>query len=322
MKRILSGIKPSGAIHIGNYFAMIKPMVDSQLRGTLLCFIANLHAQTTLFEGKRLSQLTKDAFIDLLALGIDPHKSILWVQSDVPEVCELTWYLSTVTPFGLLQRCHAYKDAVANDIAASDGLFQYPVLMAADILLYQSNIVPVGRDQKQHVEVSRDIALKFNQVFGEVLTIPEPEIAESFAVLSGLDGRKMSKSYDNTLEIFGDEKVLRKKVMGIITDSTPVEAPKDPDASVIYQLYSLFVNKEKAEEMAQKYRAGGMGYGEAKKELFGVFWEYFRPYREQRAKIEADKVYVDEMRKLGEQKARALAMETLEKVRELVGTAI
>jgi tryptophanyl-tRNA synthetase len=299
---------------------MLKPMVDSQSRGTLLCFLANLHAQTTVFDGRRLADLTTDALIDLLALGIDPDRSVFWVQSDVPEVCELAWYLSTVTPVGLLQRCHAYKEAMANDVAPNDGLFQYPVLMAADILLYQSNIVPVGRDQKQHVEVTRDIAIKFNQTYGEVFTIPEAEIAEAVAVLPGLDGRKMSKSYDNVLELFGEEKPLRKKIMGIVTDSTPVEAPKDPDQSVIYQLYSLFADRGAAETLAARYRAGGMGYGEAKKELFGAFWEYFRPCRERRAEIAKNKDYVLAARKKGEDKARGLAAETLDKVRKLVGT--
>jgi tryptophanyl-tRNA synthetase len=318
--RILSGIKPSGAVHMGNYFAMLKPMVDSQNRGTLLCFLANLHAQTTVFSGTELFDNTTRLFIDVLALGIDPDKSIYWVQSDVPEVCELTWYLSNITPMGLLQRCHAYKEAVSNEIAANDGLFQYPVLMAADILLYQSNFVPVGRDQKQHVEVTRDIAIKFNQTYGEVFTLPEPEICESVAVLPGLDGRKMSKSYDNTLELFGDEKVIKKKIMGIVTDSTPVESPKDPGTSTIYQLYCLFVDKSKAAELAARYRKGGMGYGDAKKELFSAFWEYFRPFREKRADIIKNMDYVVQARKKGESKAREQATITLDRVRKAVGT--
>jgi tryptophanyl-tRNA synthetase len=318
--RILSGIKPSGSLHVGNYFAMIKPMVESQQRGLLLCFLANMHSQTTLFDGRRLHDNTQEALIDLLALGIDPERSVFWVQSDVPEVAELTWYLSNVTPVGLLQRCHAYKDAVAKEIPANHGLFAYPVLMAADILLYQSTIVPVGQDQKQHVEVTRDIAIKFNQTYGEVFTLPEAEIRGDVAVVPGLDGQKMSKSYDNTIEIFGQEKVIRKKIMGIVTDSTPVESPKDPDTNTIYQLYRLFVSQDEAREMADKFRAGGYGYGDAKKALFGAVWEYFAPFREKRQELAANPDYIAQVRRSGEEKARAEATATLEKVRELVGT--
>jgi tryptophanyl-tRNA synthetase len=318
--RILSGIKPSGIIHVGNYFGMIKPMVESQNRGTLLCFIANLHSQTTVSEGARLQQLTSEAIIDLLALGIDPDKSVLWVQSDVPEVTELTWYLNNFTPVGLLQRCHAYKDAVTRGIPANAGLFNYPVLMAADILLYQSNIVPVGQDQKQHVEVTRDIAIKFNQAYGDVFTLPEPEIREDVATVPGLDGQKMSKSYNNILEVFGPEKPLRKKVMGIVTDSTPVEDPKDPDTSIIYALYRLFVDSDKAAELAARYRKGGMGYGDAKKALFEAYWEYFREPRARREELVKDPGLVKELRVKGAAKAREIAAETLTKVRDLVGT--
>ena len=318
--RILSGIKPSGSLHVGNYFAMIKPMVESQQRGLLLCFLANMHSQTTLFDGRRLHDNTQEALIDLLALGIDPERSVFWVQSDVPEVAELTWYLSNVTPVGLLQRCHAYKDAVAKEIPANHGLFAYPVLMAADILLYQSTIVPVGQDQKQHVEVTRDIAIKFNQTYGEVFTLPEAEIRGDVAVVPGLDGQKMSKSYDNTIEIFGQEKGIRKKIMGIVTDSTPVESPKDPDTNTIYQLYRLFVSQDEAREMADKFRAGGYGYGDAKKALFGAVWEYFAPFREKRQELAANPDYIAQVRRSGEEKARAEATATLEKVRELVGT--
>jgi len=317
--RILSGIKPSGTIHVGNYFGMIRQMVGYQQRGELLCFIANLHSQTSVFDAQQLWKLTEDAILDLVALGIDPDKSWLWVQSDVPEVCELTWYLNNVTPMGLLERCHAYKDAIARGKPANAGLFNYPVLMAADILMYQSNIVPVGQDQKQHVEVTRDIAIKFNQTYGEAFTIPEPEIPEAVAVVPGLDGAKMSKSYDNVLEIFGPEKELRKKVMGIKTDSTPVEAPKDPDVSIVYQLYRLFVDEAKAQEMAQRFRRGGMGYGEAKKALFEVYWEFFREARERRARLASDPAAIAAIRKKGADKVRKLGIPTLEKVRTLVG---
>jgi tryptophanyl-tRNA synthetase len=317
--RILSGIKPSGTLHIGNYLGMIRPMVESQKRGELFCFVANLHSLTTLFDGPKMLENTRNAILDLTALGIDPDKSVFWVQSDVPEVTELTWYLTSLTAMGLLERCHAYKDALAKGIPPNAGLFNYPVLMAADILLYQSNIVPVGRDQKQHVEVTRDIALRFNNVYGEVFTIPEPETQDEVAVVPGVDGQKMSKSYGNTIEIFGEEKAIKKKIMSIVTDPTPVEAPKDPDKNSIYQLYRLFAEPAKAASMAEKFRAGGYGYGDAKKALFETLWEYFRPYREKRAELAKDPGAADEIRKKGAVKARAVAMETLEKVRKMVG---
>jgi tryptophanyl-tRNA synthetase len=262
---------------------------------------------------------TSEAMLDLLSLGIDPEKSVLWVQSDVPEVTELTWYLNNVTPVGLLERCHAYKDAVAKNIPANNGLFSYPVLMAADILAYQSNLVPVGRDQKQHVEVTRDIAIKFNGTYGEAFTIPEPEIREEIAVIPGVDGQKMSKSYDNTVEIFGSEKDIRKKIMSIVTDPTPVEAPKDPDKSTIYALYRLFADENKSREMAEKFKAGGYGYGEAKKELFTMLWEYFLPFRKKREELEKNLDYVSEIRRKGALKAASITTLTMDKVRRLVG---
>ncbi|MBN1130872.1 MAG: tryptophan--tRNA ligase [Chitinispirillaceae bacterium] len=317
--RILSGIKPSGTLHIGNYLGMIKPMVASQSRGELFCFIANLHSLTSLFDAKKMASHTHEAITDLLALGIDPDKSTFWVQSDVPEVTELTWYLSNVCAVGLLERCHAYKDAIAKNIPANAGLFTYPVLMAADILLYQSNRVPVGRDQKQHVEVTRDIAERFNNTYGQAFTLPEPEITEELAVIPGIDGQKMSKSYGNVVEIFAEEKALRKKIMSIVTDPTPVEAPKDPDKSIIYALYRLFAEPAPAEELAGRFRAGGLGYGDVKKELFALLWEYFRPFREKRELIVKDGSIVDEVRKKGAEKAREVAIQTLDAVRELVG---
>jgi tryptophanyl-tRNA synthetase len=322
MLRILSGIKPSGTLHIANYCGMIKPMVDSQSRGQLLCFVANLHSLTTLFDAKAMAANTHEAVIDLVALGIDPEKSILWVQSDVPEVTELTWYLSNVTPMGLLERCHAYKDSIARNIPANSGLFSYPVLMAADILMYQSNIVPVGRDQKQHVEVTRDIAIKFNQTYGEIFTIPEPETAESIAVVPGIDGQKMSKSYDNTISIFGQEKEMKSRAMSIKTDSTPLEAPKDPDTNLVFMLYKLFATPEKTKEMADKFRAGGYGYGHAKKEFFEVLWNYFLPFRTKRQELVKNQDYVLELRKKGADKARAIASVTLDKVRSAVGVKV
>jgi len=319
MLRILSGIKPSGTLHIGNYLGMIRPMVESQKRGELFCFIANLHSLTTLFDGPKMAQNSVNALIDMMALGIDPERSVFWLQSDVPEVTELTWYLSNVTPVGLLERCHAYKDAQAKGVPANHGLFTYPVLMAADILLYQSNLVPVGKDQKQHVEVTRDIAIKFNAACGEAFTLPEPEIAETVAVIPGLDGKKMSKSYGNTIEIFGEEKTIRKKIMSIVTDPAPVEAPKDPDGSTIYRIYRLFADDNRAAEMAARFRAGGYGYGEAKKELFEMLWNYFEPFRKKREELTANRDYIDKVRKEGAEKARAVAAATIKKVRELVG---
>ena len=317
--RILSGIQSSGKIHIGNYLGMIKPMVEYQDRGELFCFIANMHGLTTIFNGNQMRENIRDVIIDVLSLGIDPEKSIFWVQSDVPEVAELTWYLGTVTPMGLLQRCHSYKDKVARNIPASSGLFTYPVLMAADILLYSSDIVPVGQDQKQHVEVTRDIAIKFNTAYGEILTIPEAEVREEVAVIPGTDGQKMSKSYDNTIEIFAPEKELRDKIMSIVTDSTPVKEPKDPDTNNVYLLYKLFASPEDAEVMAEKFRKGGYGYGDAKKELFNLVMDCFGQYRENREKIVTDISYIDEVRKKGAEKARNIASELLAKVRKAVG---
>jgi tryptophanyl-tRNA synthetase len=319
--RIFSGIKPSGTIHIGNYLGMIRPMVEAQKRGELFCFIANLHSLTTLFDAKEMFQNTHTAFLELLALGIDPEKSLLWVQSDVPAVTELTWYLNNVTPVGLLERCHAYKDAIAKGIPPNNGLFCYPVLQAADILAFQADVVPVGKDQKQHIEVSRDIAIKFNMTYGEVFTVPEPEIEEAIAVIPGTDGQKMSKSYDNIIPVFGEEKAIRKRIMGIVTDATPVEAPKDPDKSTIFAIYKLFATPEQSSALAERFRAGGMGYGDAKKELFEMLWTYFAPFRQKRKELEANLDYVAELRKKGKERAEAIAMTTIEKVRKLVGIA-
>lgn len=317
--RIFSGIKPSGMIHIGNYLGMIRPMVESQRRGDLFCFIANMHSLTTLSDANMMRQYTNDALLDLLALGIDPEKSTLWIQSDVPEVAELTWYLNNVTTVGLLERCHAYKDAIAKGLAPNNGLFSYPVLMAADILLYQSDRVPVGKDQKQHVEVARDIAIRFNNTYGNAFTIPEEEITDEIAVIPGIDGQKMSKSYNNYIEIFGAEKAIKKKIMSILTDATPVEAPKDPDTSIIYTIYKLFGTQEQSAALADRFRAGGMGYGDAKKQLFELLWEYFQPFRAKREELVANMDYVASLRKSGAEKARQVASQTIDRVRKLVG---
>ncbi len=243
--RVLSGIQPSGSLHLGNYFGMMSKMIAHQEEAELFCFIANYHAQTSVSDGKQLAKGTLEAAANFLALGMDPEKSTFWVQSDVPEVQELAWVLSNFTPMGLLERCHSYKDKVVKGIAANHGLFAYPVLMTADILLFQSETVPVGKDQKQHVEVARDIAIKFNNEYGEIFTLPHPEIDDDVATVPGLDGQKMSKSYGNTIDLFAEEKALRKQVMRIVTAPIPVEEPKDPDVCNVYKIFRLFLDKER-----------------------------------------------------------------------------
>ena len=284
--RILSGIQPSGSLHIGNYFGMMKPMIEYQEVGELYCFIVNYHAMTSVTDGKQLAKGTVDAAMDFLALGLDPEQSIFWVQSDVPEVAELTWILNNVTPVGLLLRSHSYKDKIAQGLSPNHGLLSYPVLMAADILLYQSEKVPVGQDQQQHLEIARDIAIKFNHLFGETFVIPEAEINPNIPTVLGLDGRKMSKSYDNTIEIFTAEEGLRKKIGGIVTDSTPVADPKDPDKCNLFAIISLFLSEDEKTDLAERYRRGGLKYNEVKNELFDRIWEFFRSAREKREQLE------------------------------------
>jgi len=317
--RVLSGIQPSGSLHLGNYFGMMKKMIDYQEHQELFCFIANYHAMTTVPDGKVLATGTLEAAANFLALGLDPEKSVFWVQSDVPEVQELTWVLSNFTPMGLLERCHSYKDKVAKGIAANHGLFAYPVLMSADILLFQGETVPVGKDQKQHVEVTRDIAMKFNNLYGEVFTLPEPEIDDEVATVPGLDGQKMSKSYKNTIDLFIDEKPLRKQIMRIVTDPTPVEDPKDPDKCNVFQIYRLFLDKEQEAALRQRYLAGGLGYGEVKQELFETVRDFFAPYTERRKELLADKEGLRKILAEGAQKARYAASKTLRKVRKKTG---
>ena len=284
--RILSGIQPSGSLHIGNYFGMMKPMIEYQEVGELYCFIVNYHAMTSVTDGKQLSKGTVDAAMDFLALGLDPDQSIFWVQSDVPEVAELTWILNNVTPVGLLLRSHSYKDKIAQGLSPNHGLLSYPVLMAADILLYQSEKVPVGQDQQQHLEIARDIAIKFNHLFGETFVIPEAEINPNIPTVLGLDGRKMSKSYDNTIEIFTAEEDLRKKIGGIVTDSTPVADPKDPDKCNLFAIISLFLSEDEKTDLAERYRRGGLKYSEVKNALFDRIWEFFGSAREKREQLE------------------------------------
>ncbi len=317
--RILTGVQPSGHLHWGNYFGAMKPIIDTQDQGETFVFVAQYHALTTVHDAAALRQATWDVALDFLACGLDPAKACLFRQADVPEVHELAWLLSTVTPMGLLERCHSYKDKLARGLPASHGLFAYPVLMAADILLYQSDVVPVGRDQKQHVEVTRDIAAKFNQTFGEVFKLPEPRIAERVAVIPGLDGQKMSKSYGNTIGLFDDPKDVKAKIMRIATDSTPLEAPKNPDACRVFALYRLFADEAETEAMRQNYLRGGYGYGHAKKALFEIYQRKMGPFRERRAHLAAHPEEVEAILRDGAQRARATARQTLAAARRAVG---
>lgn len=317
--RILTGVQPSGQLHWGNYFGAMKPIIDSQDKGETFVFVAQYHALTTVHDAGRLRTATWDVALDFLACGLDPAKACLFRQGDVPEVHELAWLLSVVTPMGLLERCHSYKDKLARGIPASHGLFAYPVLMAADILLYQSDLVPVGRDQKQHVEVTRDIAAKFNQTFGEVFRLPEPLIAEKVAVIPGLDGQKMSKSYNNTIGLFDDPKDVKAKIMRIATDSTPLEAPKDPDACRVFALYRLFADDAEAEEMRRNYLRGGYGYGHAKKALFEIYQRKMAPFRERRDYLAAHPEEVEATLRAGAERARRAARDTLAAARRAVG---
>ena len=319
MKRTLSGIQPSGKLHIGNYFGMMQPMLQQMDNSELYVFIVDLHALTSVHDRDRLRAGTLEAAADFLALGLDPKRCIFWVQSDVPEVCELSWLLSTMTPMGLLERCHAYKDKVAKNIAASHGLFAYPVLMAADILLYQSEIVPVGKDQKQHVEVARDIAQRFNNTFGETFVLPEPLISESTAIVPGVDGQKMSKSYDNTIPIFLEEKPLRKRVMSVQTDATPVEDPKDPDNCNLYALLKLFASQEKMQEVHDLYVHGGAAYGYLKQDLFELINAHFSAARAKKKELLDNQDYLRQVLAEGAEKAREKATVTMDLVRDRMG---
>ncbi len=317
--RILSGIQPSGKVHLGNYFGMMRPALELQKTGDAFLFIADYHALTTVNDPNVLRAAVQEVAVDYLACGLDTQRTLFYRQSDVPEVQELTWLLSNVTPMGLLERCHSYKDKTAKGFAASHGLFAYPVLMAADILIMQSNVVPVGRDQKQHVEVTRDIAIKFNNQYGEIFTIPEPYIRDEVAVVPGLDGQKMSKSYNNTIEIFGDPKAMRKKIMSIVTDSKTVEEPKDPETCNVFALYKLFASEEQRHDMEERYRKGGMGYGQAKKELAELCDACFAPLRQKREELMKDPALVQGVLKASAEKARAVARETLARARRAVG---
>lgn len=318
--RILSGLQPSGRLHLGNYFGMMEPALRLQHEGEAFYFIADYHSLTTIQDPKALRDNSLHLAIDFLACGLDPARATFFRQSDVPEVTELTWILSTVTPMPMLENCHSYKDKIAKGIKPSAGLFSYPVLMAADILIYDSDVVPVGKDQKQHVEVTRDIAGVINRTFGEgTLKVPQPRIQEATAVVPGIDGEKMSKSYNNILAIFEDEKSLRKKVMGIKTDSTPVEAAKDPEGSLIVNLFRLVASEDDVRKMEADFRAGGIGYGDFKKRLFEAIWTRFEGERKRRAELEANLEFVHEVLREGATKARNAARRVLDRVRNAVG---
>ncbi|MEY2497511.1 MAG: tryptophanyl-tRNA synthetase [Verrucomicrobiota bacterium] len=316
--RILSGIQPTGILHIGNYLGMMRPAIALQAQGEAFYFIADYHALTTIDNPETLRANSRRIALDFLACGLDPDRGALFRQSDVPAVTELAWILSTVTPKALLERAHSYKDKVARGLPASAGLFTYPVLMAADILIYDSDLVPVGKDQKQHLEMARDMAQKFNETFGDVLRLPEPHIQPATETVPGIDGQKMSKSYGNTIDIFGDEKEMRKRVMSIVTDSSPVEAPKDP-SSTIFQLYSLFASKEETAAMREAFQRGGTGYGEFKKQLFAKLWEFFEPMRQRREEILADRDYIDTVLTRGAERANLMADKVMARVRAAVG---
>lgn len=317
--RILTGIQPSGTPHIGNYFGAMRQIINIQDKGETFIFLADYHSLTTAPSPAQLRKNVLELAIDYLSCGVDPDKAILFRQSDVPQVCELTWILNNVTPVGLLERAHSYKDKVAKGVAPNNGLFSYPVLMASDILIYQSNLVPVGKDQKQHLEITRDIAIKFNNQYGEVFTIPQELIPEEIAVIPGTDGQKMSKSYNNIIPIFGKEKEIRKAIMNVITDCKGLEEPKDPDKCNVFALYKLVATPAELEKMRELYLAGGYGYGHAKMALFDKLWAYFEPMRQRRAELEQNLDYVWSILARGAERAAQEAEKTMKIVRSAVG---
>lgn len=317
--KLLTGIQPSGDLHIGNYFGSIKAMVEAQKTHDTYIFIANYHAMTTVADGERLGALTMQAATDFLALGIDPENTTFWVQSDVHEVLELYWALSSFTPMGLLERAHSYKDKVAKGIAANHSLFAYPVLMAADILLYDADVVPVGKDQIQHVEIARDIAIRFNNAYGEILKLPEFRVDDEVATVPGIDGQKMSKSYGNTINIFNEEKAQLKTVKKIVTEPIPMDEPKEYATCNVYNIAKLFLDGAAQQALQERYTRGGEGHGHFKLYLHDVIWEYFRPFREKRSYYEAHQDEVREILQRGADRARENAMPLIEKIRERTG---
>ena len=317
-KRILSGAQPSGQLHIGNYFGMIDRMVNSQSNADLFCFVANYHSLTSISNKDKLEKNTKEAFVDLLALGIDPIKSTFWIQSHVPEVTELAWILSNFSSVGLMQRSTSYKDKISNGLKPNMGLFSYPILMASDILLFNSDIVPVGKDQKQHLEMTRDIAIKFNNIFGDIFTIPEIEIDNNNDIVVGIDDQKMSKSYNNTIPIFGDHDSINNQVMNIVTDSAGLNDIKDTNTP-LFKIYSLFLDDESKKELHERYNTPGLKYMEVKKELVDVIINYFAHQRKRRDELIANEDKVNDLMNLGKTKAQKTARETLSHVKQAVG---
>ena len=317
-KRILSGAQPSGQLHIGNYFGMIERMIQFQNESDLFCFIANYHSMTSINDKVKLEENTREAFIDLLALGIDPDQSTFWVQSHVPEVTELAWILSNFASVGLMQRSTSYKDKIANGLKPNMGLFSYPILMASDILLFQSEIVPVGKDQKQHLEMTRDIAIKFNNSFGEIFTIPEIEIDKSNEVVVGVDNQKMSKSYNNTIPIFADNDTIKNQVMNIVTDSAGLNEPKDKNTP-LFKIYSLFLNDESKKELAERYDTPGLKYMDIKNELIETIISFFELQRSKREQLFANPDQVNQKMILGQNKAKKIAQKTLHEVKSATG---
>ena len=317
--RVLSGIQPSGIPHIGNYFGMMRPAVELQEQGEAFLFIADYHSLTTQPKPEDLRKQVEGLALDFLACGLDAEKTVFFRQSDVPQVTELTWILSSLTTVGVLERAHSYKDKIAKGFTPNSGLFVYPVLMASDILIYQSTVVPVGKDQKQHLEITRDLAIKFNNEYGEIFTVPEASIRENVAVVPGVDGQKMSKSYNNTIPIFGAKKATRKTIMSIVTDCKELEEAKDPENCNVVALFKLFANESQLKAMKDNYRAGNYGYGHAKQELFELMWEYFEPMRQRREELANNLDYVWDILKKGGEKASAEAEKTMIKVRKAVG---
>lgn len=317
-KRVLSGIQPSGKLHLGNYFGMMSRMIEYQEANDLFCFIVNYHALTTIHDKNELKDNTMNAALDFLALGMDPEKSTFWVQSDVPQVTELTWLLSNMAGVGLMERSTSYKDKIEKGLKPHMGLFSYPVLMAADILLYGSDIVPVGKDQKQHLEITRDIAIKFNNTYGDILVIPEASINQDTKLVPGIDGQKMSKSYGNAIPIFAEEKIIKKAVMSILTDSAGINDLKDKDTP-LFQIYSMFLDSEEKKLLIDRYDTPGLRYGDLKKELFEKTIEYFSPYRAKRNQLLENIDFVYESLELGKIKASKVADEYILKIRSAMG---
>lgn len=317
---IVSGIQPSGNLHLGNYFGAVQQFIQFIREGhECYYFLANYHALTSLREPGRLLGLTRSTAADYIALGLDPELAAIYVQSDLPEVCELQWLLTTVTPMGLLERCHAYKDKIAQGLSSDHGLFAYPVLQAADILIVRANRVPVGQDQRQHIEVTRDIAGYFNHLYGELLTVPEAYIPESVAVVPGRDGRKMSKSYHNTIELFAPEEEVRQQIFSIVTDSASLKEPKDPDQSMLYAILKLFCTEEEQEYWRDRFTSGGLGYREVKQAIFDLYMRLFEPMRARRRELESQPEYIDEVLRRGADAARTIARPLVAEVRAAMG---